>query len=219
MNHHHHHHHHHSSIELTDKKQKKNIYLCLIINVIFVTIEAFVGYYSGSVSLLSDAGHNLSDILGLILALVGIILLSSNYPHAKKASNIIGFINALLLIIALIVIVIESINKIIEPSIINTSAVMITSALAIGINGVTAFILSEGNNKDVNIRAAYLHAASDALVSIGVLASAIIIRYTEWYKLDGIVSLIITLFIAIPAIKLLISAIKEMRKMQKNEVE
>lgn len=207
MNHHHHHH----PIADEPQQQKKLIIICLIINLAFVIIEAGAGYLYNSIGLLSDAGHNLSDVLGLVLALVGIILAQTANRGRAKIANYVTLLNALLLIVAVIIIGIESIQKIIYPTLVNGFAVIITSAIAIIINGVTAAILLKGSNKNTNIKAAYLHAATDALVSVGVLLSGLIIALTGYNIIDGIISLLITIIIAVPAFRLLLSAKKELQ--------
>lgn len=206
-----HHHHHHHPIADDPQQQKKQIIICLIINLAFVIIEAGAGYLYNSIGLLSDAGHNLSDVLGLVLALLGIILAQSAHREGAKIASYVTLLNALLLVVAVIIIGIESIQKIIYPTLVNGFAVIITSAIAIIINGVTATILLKGSNKNTNIKAAYLHAATDALVSVGVLLSGLIIAITGHNIIDGIISLLITIIIAVPAFRLLLSAKKELQ--------
>lgn len=206
-----HHHHHHHPIADDPQQQKKQIIICLIINLAFVIIETGAGYLYNSIGLLSDAGHNLSDVLGLVLALLGIILAQSAHREGAKIASYVTLLNALLLVVAVIIIGIESIQKIIYPTLVNGFAVIITSAIAIIINGVTATILLKGSNKNTNIKAAYLHAATDALVSVGVLLSGLIIAITGHNIIDGIISLLITIIIAVPAFRLLLSAKKELQ--------
>ena len=206
-----HHHHHHHPIADDPQQQKKQIIICLIINLAFVIIEAGAGYLYNSIGLLSDAGHNLSDVLGLVLALLGIILAQSAHREGAKIASYVTLLNALLLVVAVIIIGIESIQKIIYPTLVNGFAVIITSAIAIIINGVTAAILLKGSNKNTNIKAAYLHATTDALVSVGVLLSGLIIALTGYNIIDGFISLLITIIIAVPAFRLLLSAKKELQ--------
>lgn len=207
MNHHHHHH----PIAGEPQQQKKLIIICLIINLVFVIIEAGAGYLYNSIGLLSDAGHNLSDILGLVLSLIGIILAQSAQKEKAKIGSYVTLLNSLLLIATVIIIGIESIRKIIQPSTVNGLAVVITSTIAIIINGLTATLLQKGSHQNTNIKAAYLHAATDALVSLGVLVSGLLIALTGYNIIDGIISLLITIIIAIPAFRLLLSAKRELQ--------
>lgn len=196
----HNHNHEHSSV--------KTLYVCLLINIIFVTIEAVIGWRSNSTGLLSDAGHNLSDTFGLLLSLIAIWLEKSKNDNNQKVSRYITLINGLLLLIAVIIIVSESIEKIITPPIIDSNAVIFTSLAAIIVNGITAYLLMKGKSRNINIKAAYLHAATDMLVSVGVIISGVAILLTGIYIIDPIVSLVITAIIAVPTIKLIKDSLK-----------
>ncbi|MBE6307427.1 MAG: cation transporter [Bacteroidales bacterium] len=198
MKSHHHHHHDHRNISTTI------LYICLIINVAFVVAESIMGWISNSTSLLSDAGHNLSDTLGLLLSLIAIQLERAGANNCIKISRRVTFVNALLLLAAVAAILTKSFDKILNPSTIESHIVIYTAATAIVINGVTAYLLMRGDNANINIRAAYLHALTDTLVSVGVVASGIVIHYTHLYIIDPIISLVISVAIAIPALRLLL---------------
>ena len=184
------------------------LYICLAINLIFVSAEAFTGWKSNSTGLLSDAGHNLSDALGLLLSLVAIYMNRSRNKASQKVSRYITLVNGLLLLGAIVLIVYESIDKIINPQEINATAVIAVSSLAILINGLTAWLLMKGRGDDINIKAAYLHAATDALVSISVVISGIIISTTGCMIIDPLLSLAVSIFIALPTINLIHTALK-----------
>ena len=184
------------------------LYICLAINLIFVSAEAFTGWKSNSTGLLSDAGHNLSDALGLLLSLVAIYMNRSRNKASQKVSRYITLVNGLLLLGAIVLIVYESIDKIINPHEINATAVIAVSSLAILINGLTAWLLMKGRGDDINIKAAYLHAATDALVSISVVISGIIISTTGCMIIDPLLSLAVSIFIALPTINLIHTALK-----------
>ena len=184
------------------------LYICLAINLIFVAAEAFTGWKSNSTGLLSDAGHNLSDALGLLLSLVAIYMNRSRNKASQKVSRYITLVNGLLLLGAIVLIVYESIDKIINPHEINATAVIAVSSLAILINGLTAWLLMKGRGDDINIKAAYLHAATDALVSISVVISGIIISTTGCMIIDPLLSLAVSIFIALPTINLIHTALK-----------
>ena len=184
------------------------LYICLAINLIFVSVEAFTGWKSNSTGLMSDAGHNLSDALGLLLSLVAIYMNRSRNKASQKVSRYITLVNGLLLLGAIVLIVYESIDKIINPQEINATAVIAVSSLAILINGLTAWLLMKGRGDDINIKAAYLHAATDALVSISVVISGIIISTTGCMIIDPLLSLAVSIFIALPTINLIHTALK-----------
>lgn len=186
----------------------KTLYVCLIINIVFVAIEAIIGWKSNSTGLLSDAGHNLSDTLGLLLSLIAILLESTKNKNNQKVSRYVTLINGFLLLVAVIIIVFESIDKIITPPMIDSNAVIYTSLAAIIVNGLTAYLLMKGKSSDINIKAAYLHAATDMLVSVGVIISGFAILLTGFNIIDPIISLIISTIIAVPTIKLIKEALK-----------
>ena len=205
------HFHSHKHTEHSVNTPVRILYICLAINLIFVAAEAFAGWKSNSTGLLSDAGHNLSDALGLLLSLAAIYLNRSGNGTNQTVSRYITLANGLLLLGAIFLIVYESIDKIINPQEINATAVIAVSSVAIFINGLTARLLMKGQGDDINIKAAYLHAATDALVSVSVVISGIIISTTGWNMIDPLLSLAISIFIALPTIKLIHTALKTIR--------
>ena len=205
------HFHSHKHTEHSVNTPVRILYICLAINLIFVAAEAFAGWKSNSTGLLSDAGHNLSDALGLLLSLAAIYLNRSGNGTNQTVSRYITLANGLLLLGAIFLIVYESIDKIINPQEINATAVIAVSSVAIFINGLTAWLLMKGQGDDINIKAAYLHAATDALVSVSVVISGIIISTTGWNMIDPLLSLAISIFIALPTIKLIHTALKTIR--------
>ena len=200
-------HHHHEIVGVSARIP----ILAIVINICFVSAEAIVGWWSNSTGLLSDAGHNLSDVLGLILSLIAIALESRSNKSSKKISRYISLANSLLLLAAVVLILKESISKIISPEEVNGTAVIVTSAIAILINGLTAWLLAKGNRDNINIKAAFLHAATDMLVSVAVVVSGIIIRVSGWYLIDPILSLIVSVVIAVPTVKLIIHTVHEIK--------
>ena len=205
------HFHSHKHTEHSVNTPVRILYICLAINLIFVAAEAFAGWKSNSTGLLSDAGHNLSDALGLLLSLAAIYLNRSGNGTNQTVSRYITLANGLLLLGAIFLIVYESIDKIINPQEINATAIIAVSSVAIFINGLTAWLLMKGQGDDINIKAAYLHAATDALVSVSVVISGIIISTTGWNMIDPLLSLAISIFIALPTIKLIHTALKTIR--------
>ena len=210
------HFHSHKHTELSANTSVRMLYICLAINLIFVAAEAFAGWKSNSTGLLSDAGHNLSDALGQLLSLAAIYLNRSGNKASQTVSRYITLVNGFLLLGAIALIVYESIDKIINPLEVNASAVIAVSSVAILINGLTAWLLMKGQGDDINIKAAYLHAATDALVSVSVVISGIIISTTGWNMIDPLLSLAVSIFIAFPTIKLIHTALKTIRNRQQH---
>ena len=201
----HHHHHHHVS-KLTSMS---GVFIfSIVINLLFVFIEAVVGLTQNSLSLLSDAGHNLSDVFSLVLVLIAFQLAkvhpAGHYTYGlKKSTVLISLVNAILLLVAIGGIVIESIHKFNEPVEVNGIAVTWTAGVGIIINGLTVLLLMKGQKGDLNVRGAFLHMLADTLVSVGVVISGLIITFTGWNIVDPIVSLIIAFVILLSTWNLL----------------
>lgn len=206
----HHHHHHHSA----PSQSLNGIFiLSIILNGLFVLIEAGVGLWQNSLSLLSDAGHNLSDVFSLLLVLIAFRLAkvqrNERFTYGyRKSTILISLLNAVILLVAVGAIVIESIHKFSEPVDVNGIAVSWTAGVGILINGATALLLMRGQKSDLNVRGAFLHMAADTMVSVGVVISGIVIHYTGWTVIDPIVSLIIAAVILISTWELLSDSLK-----------
>ena len=204
------HHHHHTA----STQSLNGIFIfSIVLNVLFVLIEAGVGLWQDSLSLLSDAGHNLSDVFSLLLVLVAFRLAkvhsNERYTYGyRKSTVLISLLNAVILLVAVGAIVIESIHKFNEPAEVNGIAVSWTAGVGILINGLTAFLLMHGQKNDLNVRGAFLHMVADTLVSVGVVISGIIIYYTGWNMVDPIVSLIIAAVILISTWELLSDSLR-----------
>lgn len=202
--HHHHeghgHHHHH---HVTTESNRTIVLWSVILNLLFVAVEGIVGWKESSLSLLSDAGHNLSDVFSLLLVLVGFSLAQVKAkPHYtygyKKSTVLISLVNAVLLLVAVGAIVAESIRKFREPvADINGEAISWTAAVGIVINAATALLLMRGQKGDLNMRGAFLHMVADTLVSLGVVVSGVIIIFTGWAVIDPIISLVIAVVILV----------------------
>lgn len=166
------------------------------LNVAFVVVEAIYGVIGNSMALLADAGHNLSDVLGLVVAWVA-VLLSSRPPSQRftyglrNSSILAALFNALVLLLAVGGIATEAVRRFFEPEPVAGVTVMIVAGIGIVINGVTAVLFAAGRKGDINIRGAYLHMLSDAAVSVGVVAAALVILATGWVWLDPLTSLVI----------------------------
>ena len=161
MSHHHHHHEH----PLSPAEGQRGIVLSIVFNLLFVGIEAFVGLVENSLSLLSDAGHNLSDVFSLVLVLVAFRLskihANGRFTYGyRKSTVLISLLNAIILLVAVGAIVIESIHKFYAPAPVNGEAVSWTAAVGIVINGLTALLLLKGQRNDINVRGAFLHMAA-----------------------------------------------------------
>lgn len=169
-------------------------------NTALVVAEAVYGYLGNSTALLADAGHNLSDVLGLVVAWGAAIAArrapSGRFTYGFRASTILAALaNAVFLLVATGAIGWEAILRLREPEPVAGVTVMVVAGIGILINGFTAMLFARGRKDDINIEGAYLHMAADAAVSLGVVVSAALIIWTGWLWLDPVTSLVICLTI------------------------
>lgn len=166
------------------------------LNAAFVVAELVFGYAANSLALISDAIHNLSDVIALLLAWGAAWLAQKQPTHRhtygyRRASILAALFNAGLLLVAVGGIVVEAINRLQEPAPVAGWTVVVVAALGIAINGGTALLFMRGRHGDLNIRGAYLHMAADAGVSFGVVVAALVIMWTGWLWIDPAISLVI----------------------------
>ncbi len=172
------------------------------LNLGFVVVEAFAGFLGNSMALLADAGHNLGDGLGLVMAW-GAYVLSRRRPTANytfglgQSSILAALFNALLLLIAVGAISWEAVQRLIHPEPVVAGIVMAVAAVGIVINGATALLFASGRKGDLNVHAAFLHMMADAGVSAGVVVAGLVILWTGWQWVDPVVSLAVNLVIVL----------------------
>ena len=210
--HDHHGHHHHGHVGKLTSLNGIFVF-SIVLNLLYVIIEALVGFWQDSLSLLSDAGHNLSDVFSLLLVLIAFQLAkvhaSKHYTYGyKKSTVLISLVNAILLLVAIGGILIESYHKFYEPTVIDGAVVSWTAGIGILINGLTVVLLMKGQKNDMNVRGAFLHMVADTLVSVGVVVSGVLISFTGWYVIDPIVSIIIAIVILISTWELLTGSLR-----------
>src|SRR5436190_5805096 len=166
------------------------------LNAAFVVAELVFGYAANSLALISDAVHNLSDVIALLLAW-GAAWLAQKQPTQRhtygyrRASILAALFNAGLLLVAVGGIIVEAINRLQEPAAVSSWTVVVVAALGILVNGGTALLFMRGRHGDLNIRGAYLHMAADAGVSFGVVVAALVIMLSGWLWVDPAISLVI----------------------------
>jgi cobalt-zinc-cadmium efflux system protein len=172
------------------------------LNIVFVAIEAFYGWEVDSLALLADAGHNLSDVFGLVLAWGGAFAgrLRPDARHTygwKRASILAAFLNALLLLVAMGSLAWEAVQRLQSPQPTAGVTIMVVAGIGIVINTATALLFLRGRDSDLNIRGAFLHMAADALVSAGVVLTGALALWFGWDWLDPVVSLVIAVLIVV----------------------
>ena len=199
---HHHgfgHHHHH----MPDPAGHERAFaLAIGLNALFVAIEFTYGFIANSTALMADAGHNLSDVLGLVLAWGAAALAkrapTGRYTYGLRGSSILAALgNGLLLMVACGAIALEAVQRFTEPAPVQGMTVSIVAGIGVLINGFSAWLFMAGSKSDLNLRGAYLHMAADAALSLGVVISGLLIMGTGWTWVDPAVSLAIVVVIVI----------------------
>lgn len=170
--------------------------LGIVLNLVFVAIEALYGWRAGSLALMADAGHNLGDVGGLALAWAGLASarLAANDRHTygwQRASIVAGGLNATLLLLLMGALALEATRRLASPATPDEWPVLVVAAAGIVLNGATAWLFVSGSRDDLNLRGAFLHMAADALVSLGVVIGAAVVLATGWAWIDPALSLLI----------------------------
>ncbi|NCT10184.1 MAG: cation transporter [Flavobacteriia bacterium] len=192
--------HDHSHTITNPNEINRSFLIGIALNVAYVVVEIIYGFSNNSTSLLSDAAHNVGDISGLLLAFLAfklqVIKPSKIFSYGfKKGSIVTSFINSILLAFAIGAIAWEGFQKILNPSPLSGSVVMWVASIGVIINFASALLFKNKQKDDLNIKAAYWHLMADALVSLGVVFSGILIHYFQWYILDGITAIIIAVVV------------------------
>ena len=191
-------HHHHGDPD----NHGRAFVIAIALNIAFVVVEFAYGVVANSTALMADAGHNLSDVLGLLLALGAAFLArktpSGRFTYGLRSTSILAALtNAMLLMVACGAIALEAIQRFSQPHVVAGLTVTLVACIGIVINGVSAWLFVKGSKGDLNIRGAYLHMMADAAVSLGVAVAGVAMIFTGWYWLDPVVSLAIVAVIVI----------------------
>ncbi|MDR0989248.1 MAG: cation diffusion facilitator family transporter [Prevotellaceae bacterium] len=211
----HEHHHAHAHVHTLPQQESLNrAFLAGIgLNIVFVVAEFAAGFWFNSLALLSDAGHNLSDVVSLVLALLAFRLAkvkaNEHYTYGyKKSTILVSLLNAVILLVAVGAILLESLHKLSRPQEVPGDAIAWVAGIGVLVNAATALLFLRERKRDLNVRGAFLHMAADALVSVGVLAGGIIIRYTGWYVIDPIIGIVVAVVILFSTWSLLHESIR-----------
>jgi len=195
---HHSHNHSHSSAQ----NYSRAFIIGIILNVIYIVVEVVYGLAINSMALIADAGHNFSDVLGLMLAggaayLAKTAATDKRTYGLRKSTILAAFFNAILLMIAVGAITIEAVRKLILPQPVEGTTMMIVAGIGVVINTITALLFIKGRKDDLNIKGAFLHMAADAAVSLGVVVAGFTIYLTGWLWVDPAIGLVIVVVITI----------------------
>lgn len=197
---HHHSHglgHSHSHGHLPSRRNfGRSFAIATLLNVVFMAAEIFYGFYANSLALLADAGHNFSDVIGLVLAWGAFAIANwrpnSRYTYRLHGASILAALaNGLILLAATGAIAWEAIRRFSEPPDVASGTVIVIAAIGVFINGISAYFLSHGRKEDLNMRGAFVHMIADAAVSVAVIVAAFGIRLTGWQWFDPAASLLI----------------------------
>jgi cobalt-zinc-cadmium efflux system protein len=177
-------------------QHERALIVAIALNSAFVAVEFGYGFGANSTALMSDAGHNLSDVLGLVLACAAVVVgrrsPDERFTYGLRSTSILAALaNAMLLLVACGAIGWEAVQRFSQPPAVASVTVMVVAAIGIVVNGLSAWMLMQGRAGDLNIRGAYLHMAADAAVSLGVVLAGLVMLFTGWYWLDPLVSMAI----------------------------
>jgi cobalt-zinc-cadmium efflux system protein len=183
-----------------DRSNKNAFVIGISLNLAFVFAELIGGFLYDSMALLTDAGHNASDVASLVLSLVAFWMAkrksSAVYTYGYKKTTVLAALaNAVILLVAIGILGYESVTRLFKPEIVQGNMIAWIAGLGILINSISAFLFYRNKAKDLNVKSAYLHLFADALISIGVVVAGIIISFTDWFWLDPAIGLVIMFII------------------------
>lgn len=211
---HNHGHHHHDAIAADANGNLNRAFrLGIWLNIGYVAIEGTFGLLTDSMGLLSDAGHNLSDVASLVIALIAFKASrrkpDDRYTYGYRRATVdASVLNAIILYVAVAFILVESVGKLFRPAEVDGDVIAWVAGVGVIINGLTAWLFMKDSKRDLNVKGAYLHMAADTLVSVGVVASGIIIHFTGWTLIDPIVGMVIAVMIGIGSYSMLSESLR-----------
>ncbi len=196
------HKHNHSHHQINTANLNTAFLVGIGLNVVFVVVEVVYGIVLNSSALLSDAGHNFSDVISLIIGASAFVLMKFK-PREKftyglrKLTVLAALVNSVLLLIAVGVIIFHSVERMFNPEPLDANSVMIVAIVGVVINSISAWLFYGSRKNDINIKAVFWHLVADALVSVGVVVGAFIIKITDAYWIDGFIGLVISVIILV----------------------
>ena len=203
------HHHNHTHSDLKGRK----LVIAIFLNIIITIAQVAGGLVSGSLSLLSDALHNFSDVISLIVSYIASVLIRKKQTTTKtfgykRAEIVAAFINASVLIVVAVLLITEAVKRFQEPQIISSQWVIWLAALSIVFNGLSVLLLQKDAKNNMSVKSAYLHLLSDMFTSVAVLVAGILMYYFEIYQIDGILTLLIAVYLIYMTWNLLMDSLK-----------
>ena len=217
---HHHHHHHHNSQDL----KGRNLLISIILNVVITLSQIIGGIVSGSLALLSDALHNLSDVISLLISYIANVLTRRKASAGrtfgyKRAEIIAAFVNSATLIIVAVFLIKEAIERFFNPQTIGSGIVITLSILGILANGFSVLLLRRDSNRNMNLRSAYLHLLTDMMASVAVLIGGILMYYFQWFWIDPLLTILIAIYLVFMGYGLLKDSTRVLMLFTPNTIE
>lgn len=214
--------HNHDHGNIQDVKGK-NLLISIFLNIVITLAQVIGGLLSGSLALLSDALHNFSDVLSLLVSYIANILSKrdASLKHTfgyKRAEIVAAFVNAATLIVVAVILIIEAVQRFQNPEIINSNLVIWLSILAIFGNGFSVLLLKKDSKANLNMRSAYLHLLTDMLASVAVLVGGLLMKYYQIFWVDSVLTLAIAIYLIIVGYDLLKSATKVLMLFTPNDL-
>lgn len=193
---HNHHSHNHQETSSFSNGIGRSFVIGIVLNILFVLAETIAGLKLDSLGLLTDAGHNLGDVAALALSLFAFQIAkkkaSTRYTYGyRKATIHVALINSVILLVAIGAIGWEAVMRLRHPAPIEGGYIAIVAGIGILINSITALFFAKEKEKDINIKGAYLHMAADALVSTAVVVAGLLIKFTNWFWIDSVISFLV----------------------------
>ena len=193
-------HHHHAHGHSHPKVEGKNLVISILLNILITATQVVGGIISGSLSLLSDALHNFSDVLSLIVSYIANVLSKRKASATKtfgykRAEIIAAFVNSATLIVVAVLLIKEAIERFIHPQEVESNLVIWLSILGIAANGFSVLLIKKDSDKNMNMKSAYLHLLTDMLASVAVLIGGLLMKFYEIYWVDPVLTLIIALYL------------------------
>jgi len=202
----------------------KNLGLAILLNTVITLAEAVGGIISGSMALLSDAAHNLSDVLSLIISYFANRLSKKGATERqtfgfRRSEILAAFINSATLIIIAVIIIIEAVQRLMNPVTVSTGWVIWLALASFVVNGLSALFLREDSHHNMNMKSAYLHLFTDMLTSVAVLFGGLAIRYLNWFWADSVLSVIIALYLLYMSWGIFRSSLRIMMQFTPEEID
>ena len=220
MSHHHNHdhNHHHHQVE------GRNLFYSIVLNIVITVAQVIGGLISGSLALLSDALHNFSDVLSLVFSYVAHKLsrkkasVDQTFGY-KRAELIAAFVNAMTLIIVAFFLIYGAIERFINPQHIHSELVIWLSIVGIVANGLSAMMLKNDADKNLNMKSAYLHLFTDMLASVAVLVGGLLMKYFQWFWVDSVMTMVIAIYLILVGFDLLKTSTKMLMLFTPNHID